>query len=528
MREAGLPRTGSGGAALRIFISHGAGKDACVEQALELIVPPLQKRGYTVFTDMDSLRVGDAWHPVLYEEMYLCDAAIVLLGPETVRESDWVRREADVLMGRHIVRSLRVVLPGFLGTQDTKTARKRGFSALLQIQTAMLRRTTTPLPGGGDVQRVTDWLVAEFAPVGFPTAREQPFHTWTQRIAGYLRTARDRDFDTLTDAAAALGCLGDELMHMRAKVGGELFLAHRLLDAGKGVRGPEDADTAPGPDGGASAAGGDGGDGPADEGGPADGDGPAGGNGAPLPEGTLPPDEPLPPDDGGAVDWHGCRDRHDRLPGALAALRPVLAAEPLAHLAEEILPGWVHPAASDAFVPPRPDGGGTSGPGPVLLLGAYDDWTAEQHVQRALYREPDSYFLAGLPQRDTLPGDESSPAEELLATCLTALRGVFRLPPRMPLGPDTVRPHARVREYLVISSQDYPLRDVAEVVGALHRNYPWLVVVVLTPQGVPGEEELRRCGLAHAVPVRPALSAAAEQRAYDLKTRLDAVVQPAG
>ncbi|MGI3198701.1 toll/interleukin-1 receptor domain-containing protein [Streptomyces sp. GLT-R25] len=108
----------SGGATLKIFISHGGeGTDACVDEALRLIVPRLTERGYDVFTDVDKLRTGDCWHEVLYEEMYLCDAAIVLLGPETIATSQWVRREADVLMGRHIVRSLRTVLPGFLGTQ---------------------------------------------------------------------------------------------------------------------------------------------------------------------------------------------------------------------------------------------------------------------------------------------------------------------------------------------------------------------------------------------------------------------------
>jgi hypothetical protein len=460
LRGARPPHAGGTGVpTLKIFISHGAGQDESVAAALELIVPRLHERGYDVFTDVEKLRVGDEWHPVLYEEMYLCDAAIVLLGPETIKKSDWVRREADVLMGRHIVRSLRTVLPVFLGTQDTREARNRGFNALLNLQAELGKRETNPLPEGDDIECFTDWIVAEFAPL-VGTVCDRPFHVWAKRISDYLTSAYKQNSDTVTEAAKMLCCDQDEMLHVRAKVGAELFLAHLLLRTGESVR-------------------------------------------------------------SGSAD--------SPLPAAVAALRPGLAGSQLNQLAQETLPGWVDPEDAVPFAPRRsggPDGpDGRGGPKPVVLLSAYDEWTAEQHIKRSLHNEPDSYSLGDLPpqdQDDDMPADGRPPTEDLLALCRVALRGVFGLPPRKPLNADEVRPVERRREYLVINTLDYALPTVATAVNTLHEEFPWLIVVVLVPDGLPDQDQLRRLGLSRAVPVD--LSGAVESRAYSLKERLDEVV----
>lgn len=212
--------------------------DRDVETARKSIVACLTERGYDVFTDVDKLRVGDEWHPVLFEEMYLCDAAIVLLGPQTIRQSDWVRREAEVLMSRHIVRSLRTVLPLFIGTRDTKEARRRGFGHLLTLQAELGSRQDNPMPAGEGVPVAgfADWIAAEFAPVVGPTGAAREFHQWVSRISGFLKSARLQNSDTIVEAASALNCTDDEILHVRAKVGAELFLAHVLLREGEVVR----------------------------------------------------------------------------------------------------------------------------------------------------------------------------------------------------------------------------------------------------------------------------------------------------
>ncbi|MFD6748152.1 toll/interleukin-1 receptor domain-containing protein [Streptomyces anthocyanicus] len=450
----GSPLCCRGSTALKIFISHGGeGTDACVDEALTLLVPRLKAQGYEVFTDVDDLRGGDSWNEVLYEEMYLCDAAIVLLGPETIATSNWVRLESDVLMGRHMVRSLRTVLPGILGTEDTATARRRGYGALLKLQAVLCRRKLRPLPGDGGVAQFTEWVVAEFAPVNGAVG-DRPFHDWVKRISSFLRTSRECNPDTLSHAAELLQCSRSELVHVRAKVGSELFLAHLMIKAAIA-----------------------------------------------------------------AVD----RDVAALLPQAVAALRPGLAGSQLKQLADEILPSWVNPDTALCFA--QDMASETAERRPVVLFHAYDEWTAHQHVRRAVHNKPDSYSLGELPAFAELPHDESAVATELLSTCFAALRRVFKVPPRMPLNERTVRKGA-LPQYLVINAADYPLQDVAQVVNTLHASFAWLVVVVLVPpDGGLGRDELGRLDLTRAVSVE--LSPEQEQRAYQLKCSLESVVEPA-
>lgn len=219
--------------------------DAEVETVRKEIVGCLTGRGYDVFTDVDELRVGDEWSPVLFEEMYLCDVAIVLLGPNSITSSDWVRREAEVLMGRYAVRGLATVLPVFVGTCDTKEARRRGFGALLKLQAELGVRPRNPLPDDPGPGGYATWLAAEFAPVTPPVGVARDFHRWSSRIAAFLKSARLHNADTLVDAAKALCGSDDEVTHVRAKVGAELFLAHILLREGEKVRSEEEASALP-------------------------------------------------------------------------------------------------------------------------------------------------------------------------------------------------------------------------------------------------------------------------------------------
>lgn len=425
-----------------------------MDEALTLLVPRLAELGYDVFTDVEKLRGGDTWNEVLYEEMYLCDAAIVLLGPQTIATSNWVRLESDVLMGRHVVRSLRTVLPGFLGTEDTKDARRRGYGALLKLQAVLCRRRLRPLPEDGGVGQFVEWVVAEFAPVA-GTVGGQPFHDWVKRIASFLRTSREHNPETVFDAAVLLQCTTSELVHVRAKVGAELFLAHVMIKAA--VAAVEDKDS----------------------------------------EGLL--------------------------PQAIAALRAGLAGSQLEQLSGEILPNWVDPDAAGHFAQDMTSEAAERRP--VVLFHAYDEWTAEQHVLRAVNNKPGSFRLGRLAPAAEVPHDDGTAAKELLDACMAALRRIFHVPPRMPLDERTVQ-RGSLPHYLVINADDYPLQDVAQVVNTLHGSFAWLVVVVLVPLEVPDQDELRNLDLTRAVSVELPLER--EQRAYSLKCDLDSVVRLAG
>ncbi|MFF9914878.1 toll/interleukin-1 receptor domain-containing protein [Streptomyces sp. NPDC013457] len=434
-----------GGCALKIFISHGSGKDAEVVEALDIIAPQLSDRGYDVFTDVEKLRVGEQWSPALYEEMYLCDAAIVLLGPNTIAESPWVRREAEILMSRRIVRSLKTVIPCFLGASNTKTARERGFGALLTLQAELGQREKNPLPAGELTRRIAQWVLDEFAPVAGPCG-ESAFFEWTKRVSGYLRVARERDYESLNDMAGALCCSAEELLHVRASVGAELFLAHLLFRSGELVQ---------------------------------------------QGQGSL-------------------------LPAAVAALRPSLGAG-RSGLAAELMPSWVDPETAACFVPSP----SCSEEAPLILLRAGGSWAAEQHIKRALCNAPRAFTSRALHANGAIPMDESTPEEELLNDCFAALEEIFDIPPGYTLDPGLVQPRPGCREYLVINASGHDLEDVASVVNSLHKDYPWLVIIVLHPEPLPAGKLLDDLGLTRAVKVD--LAKSLEMRAYSFMRSLEDV-----
>lgn len=457
----------------RIFISHGAGRDPEVQQVLNLLVPALRDLGYEVFVDVESLRVGDDWNKRLYQEMYSCDAAVVLLGPNTVGMnsapgalviSDWVLRESEVLVGRHKAGGLRAVLPGLVGQVTTSAARSNGFRSIVSLQLAQAANA-----GGEEVgaapEVVAKRILEEVAPV---MDLESWSDDWAHRIARFLRTARSVNEDSYIAAANAAGLEKDELFHIRSKLGSELFFAQRLLSG----------------------------------------------------------------------------ELHRGLPGMIVELRPSLNGTNLRHLADEVFPAWVDHGAAHILtsgapgVVPRPRTAPDQPaldpsaqpdpglPGKVMLLDVSLEWTVDQYVQRSMRRAPASYTFQAVP--NGVPEDERPAAEALEDLCRKVLRQVFHVPPGFPVNGDTVRPDPGVRNFMALRAQGRTNEELATVVEALHRDFPWLVVIALTSDSECTEESLRKAGSPSVVTVQPKLVLADELAAYRLKGRLDDVLVPAG
>ncbi|MFI9780517.1 toll/interleukin-1 receptor domain-containing protein [Streptomyces sp. NPDC051956] len=221
--------------ALRVFISHGSGKDECVQDALNLLVPELKRRGYDVFFDIESLRLGDVWAEELYAELFACDAAVVLLGPKTLEDPEWVRRETEVLVSRHVMKNLPHVLPGLMGGLDPAQARRVGFAPLFRLQARIQDRHApyNPPPSKeSSVAQFVDWMLEEFAHVGEVT-RNEGVTEWAERIATYLDKASRRNSNRVLTAAQRLGLQDNDLRQITARIGADLLLAFRLLSAAK-------------------------------------------------------------------------------------------------------------------------------------------------------------------------------------------------------------------------------------------------------------------------------------------------------
>ncbi|MEU5464279.1 toll/interleukin-1 receptor domain-containing protein [Streptomyces althioticus] len=433
---------------LKVFISHGAGKDECVEEALGLLVPELKRRGYEVFVDVESLRSGDVWAEHLYMELFRCDAAVVLLGPQTVEDSEWVRRETEILMARHVMRSLPHVLPALLGGAGTKAARLKGYGPLLRLQTEIHDRTASPNPRPGQastVEEVVAWLLGEFAHVGQATSEDDVFE-WAERIAAYIDRASERSHKRVVRSAERLGLHGGQLQQIAARIGSDLLLAFQMLTAaGKGVV----------------------------------------------------------------------------LAQALGELQPVLNTASLKGLAEQVKPGWVDADAARCFLPDQTRDGPR---GRIIVFPAHDAWVADHHVQRALFVRPMSWRVGAVEDEPDLALGDEPLADRLYDACLSSLARVFRAPP-WDKDFTTVRHDARVTQYLVVSLEDYPLDVVSDVARRLQARWPWLGLVILTPDGIPDTKELEVNGLADAVLVASAPDEARQAEAFIMVMSIDELLE---
>lgn len=88
-----------------VYIS--AAEDAV--RVASAVVATLTERGFAPWLDRSSLRLGEQWADEIDRALSECDAAVVVLSPESVR-SAWMRNEIDVLMWRRrLAADFRVV-----------------------------------------------------------------------------------------------------------------------------------------------------------------------------------------------------------------------------------------------------------------------------------------------------------------------------------------------------------------------------------------------------------------------------------
>ncbi len=80
----------------RLFVSHGAGKDAEATALIQKIYDGLNGSDIEVLLDRESLEGGDEWPETLIDWMFDCHGAILVLSPRALDRA-WVVREATIL-----------------------------------------------------------------------------------------------------------------------------------------------------------------------------------------------------------------------------------------------------------------------------------------------------------------------------------------------------------------------------------------------------------------------------------------------
>ncbi|GIF62083.1 hypothetical protein Ais01nite_01180 [Asanoa ishikariensis] len=205
---------------MRFFISHSARTEQAKAVLRQLRVR-LRAAGHTVFVDADVL-AGLQWRSVLYHELAICDAAVVLLD-QTSLSRRWVQREADVLLWRRAFDERLTIVPVLLDDTKIDTVRGSGFGEFTEAQFLL----ADGLGPATVAERVADRFAASERPDP-PDLPGTRMRQWFDDIETVL--TRIGHQNKLRLAALELGVSPQDADQVLLGVaGGYRFLAHQFL-----------------------------------------------------------------------------------------------------------------------------------------------------------------------------------------------------------------------------------------------------------------------------------------------------------
>ena len=200
---------------MRVFISHSVQTHES-RTTLDQIRAELERAGHEVFVDADVL-LGQEWRSILYHELAVCDAAVVLLDAFSLQKR-WVQREVDLLLWRRAFDENLAVLPVLLDNTAVSSVREAGFAEFTEHQFVLAgRQNLAP-------HAVAIEVLKRFASV--PHRLNTPMDEWLCDIEVVLH--RIGHLQNLRRAAAALGVSSEDIDQVMLH-GGCRFLAHQFL-----------------------------------------------------------------------------------------------------------------------------------------------------------------------------------------------------------------------------------------------------------------------------------------------------------
>ena len=212
--------------------------------------------------------------------------------------------------------------------------------------------------------------------------------------------------------------------------------------------------------------------------------------------------------------WHG--DDLERAMGEIAKHTP---ADWLRRLIGNVIATWVDAEASRgllAFGPERPG---------TVVLNAKSDTTASHYVDRASCRASTGFQVAAV---NAATGESFMP--EFMKDCEKAVNLLLNvespftwqdyLDPGGTLPPPTGRNRRHDVMILVVNRGTTELSLVAQGINEVRAKFPWLVVLLLSGDALPTDQQLADWKLASARRLEPALEPREEMDALQVVNRL--------
>jgi hypothetical protein len=156
-----------------IFISHSSRDDEAARALRERLSQVLTGEPYlhTILLDEAGIRAGNLWRPKLYRWLAECGGAVLML-TEQALASDWVKKEAAILLWRQALGSRVVVVPLLIGV--TKDQVEAAFPAI-----ELFERQYQQITDVDEAGPVLEEVAAAFGQTADP---EDRLGSWARRL----------------------------------------------------------------------------------------------------------------------------------------------------------------------------------------------------------------------------------------------------------------------------------------------------------------------------------------------------------
>ncbi|MFH8799740.1 toll/interleukin-1 receptor domain-containing protein [Streptomyces sp. NPDC017936] len=207
-----------------VFISHSkaeAEEDQLNDHSVrQRVKERLRRRGWSVKVDEDDLAGGVEWKPTLYFWLADCDAAIVMLHRNSL-DSDWLKREADLLLWRRALGARLTIVPVLLKGLTSGDVRHSRLADLVDLQYVAQKSLT---PECSDIADLAAELLPDLTASVLSGDDASALRTWSNKIIACLETVSHED--PLRGAARALGALDWAFPTLTE---GHRYVAHQFL-----------------------------------------------------------------------------------------------------------------------------------------------------------------------------------------------------------------------------------------------------------------------------------------------------------
>jgi hypothetical protein len=145
---------------------------------LSLLETRLEDSGFEVWIDRNQVSPGEEFEDKISFALYDCDIGLILLDLDAL-DSGYVRKEATILMWRHMIDGIRV-MPILIGGVTVRDLTRSDLGATVGLGNLSVLRAPTSKLNGAAAESLVEAIISELPKATKPTGISSPSVRWIQ------------------------------------------------------------------------------------------------------------------------------------------------------------------------------------------------------------------------------------------------------------------------------------------------------------------------------------------------------------